>query len=217
MDILTILVFLQYSLDFQLIILNVLLINGSESRNFRFYHDSYQSSPMMNRIKYFQFRWDSLLYVLDHEIQILTLRSKKFSLSELQLLYFKFSPKMDVFTHKRILHEYSFKRNQRPATCSILTLWCASHCWVILHGVHHTAESYFTVCIPLLSHTLRCASLAESYFTVCIPLLSHTSRCASHYRIKSFNNNKTRRCASHSGVRLVGVRHAVESDPRIAS
>ena len=64
MDILTILVFLQCSLDFQLIILNVLLINGSESRNFRFYHDSYQSSPMMNRIKYFQFRWDSLLYVL---------------------------------------------------------------------------------------------------------------------------------------------------------
>ena len=108
------------------------------------------------------------------------------------------------------------------------TLRCTSHCWVILYSVHPTAESYFTVCIPQLSHTLQCAShgwvilygvhpTAESYFTVCIPLLSHTSRCASHYRIKSFNNNKTRRCASHSGVRLVGVRHAVESDPRIAS
>ena len=156
MDIFTILVFLQCSLVFQLTILNVLLINGSESRNFRFYHDSYQSSPMMNRIKYFQFRWDSLLYVLDHEIQILTLRSKKFSLSELLLLYFKFSPKMDVFTHKRILHDYSFKRNQRPATCSILTLWCAL--WLLqtsdtsdftlwcnprirLHGMTHTNKS----------------------------------------------------------------------------
>ena len=94
------------------------------------FHDSNPSRPLMNRLKYFQirfqFRWDIWIYKklhnLDHTVEsdsavCITLRS----------------------------HEKKVSK---------ITLRCASHRGVRLRGVHPFTESSSTVCITPPSHKL---------------------------------------------------------------
>ena len=153
-------------------------IKGSVSRDFRpsvFFHDSYPSGPLINRVKYFRIR-------------------------------FQFRPDIQIFKK--------------------------------LSGVHHTAESSSTVCIPPQSQAPRCASYrrvklcgmhptTESSSTVCIIPRSQAPRCASLNRVKLRGVHHTAesssavcippqsqapRCASYRGVKLLGVHHTAESN-----
>ena len=81
---------------------------------------------------------------------------------------------------------------------------CASYRRACLPGVHPTAESRFPVCITPQSQAPRFQGVHHSAVSNCIP------RSQNRFILRSQvikTSTKTRRCASHRGVKL----HTVES------
>ena len=78
------------------------------------------------------------------------------------------------------------------------TPWCASHPVVKLQGVHNTAESSSTVCIPPQSQAPQS--------TVCIILGSQALWCESHRVVKLHTKE------GQSGEILIGVNTSIMKD-----
>ena len=111
------------------------------SRDFRppFFHDSTPFGPLINRLKYFRFRFRFRWEIFDHTVISAVwstpLRSKFFLITQHFILQI-FSFMLDLFTTKRISSDCLFKSNHRKVKKSILFPQCA----VYIRSMLHTGE-----------------------------------------------------------------------------